>query len=300
LVLLATTLIWGSTFVAQKIGLNDIAPLKLNALRFFAASVILLIFWHRRILPIPRSALVKGFVLGFLLFLGFAFQTYGLLVTTASKSSFITSMMVVFAPVLQFLVERRPPTAGNVLGIIVVCGGLWLLTSPAGSSFNTGDMLTLACAVLFAFYIVYLDLASRSVPAVQLTFLQLGVSALLSWCAVLVLGEPPMMFSVPAAISLVYLTLFATLLTTLVQTRFQKDTTPTRAAIIFSIEPVFATLFAIMILGESLGPVGIAGGGLIIAGIVVSELSDSIPGLREPIGRSQVEARRDGEKKEDL
>lgn len=284
-ILLGTTLIWGSTFAAQKIGLDDIPPLKLNAIRFLAASVILGVIMFRRIFPLDRPALVRGFVLGFLLFLGFAFQTYGLLMTTASKSSFITSMMVVFAPLLQFVIVRRPPTWGNAFGILVVCSGLWLLTSPGSAPLNTGDLLTLACAFVFGLYVVYLDIASRIVPPVRLTFVQLAVCTLLGWGSALAIGEGGMVFSQASVTAIAYLTLFATILTTLVQTRFQKDTTPTRAAIIFTIEPVFATGFAMLILGETIGPAGIAGGSLIIAGILVSELSDAVPGLRRPIGR---------------
>ena len=277
--LLTTTLIWGSTFVAMKIGMTGMSALMLIASRFAMTSLFFLFFFHRKVFPIPLSALVKGVILGSFLFLGFVAQTVGLNYTTASKSSFITSVMVVFVPILQYVIERRPPTAGNILGILVVCTGLWLLTSPAGSTVNIGDALTMVCAVLFAFYLVYLDIVSKEMGEIQLTFLQVSTCAVLAWGGVLLTEKPTIPSSQEALLALCYLTIFATLITTFVQTKYQKHTTPTRAAIIFTIEPVFASIFAFLILGEQIGALGIVGGALIVGGVLLSELSDSIPGL---------------------
>jgi drug/metabolite transporter (DMT)-like permease len=285
LYLLATTVIWGSTFAAAKISMLGMSALSLMAFRFLAASFLLLAIFRESVLPDSWQATRKGAILGSLLFLGFIAQTIGLNYTTAAKSSFITSMMVVFAPFLQVLISRRSPTYGNVVGILVVCGGLWLLTSPEGSGFTDGDLLTLLCAFLFAMYIVYLDVVSRSIPPIQLSFLQVATCALLSWALLLPLETPSLPASGESLLALVYLTVFATVLTTLVQTRFQKETTPTRAAIIFSVEPLFATLFASLMINEVVGPQGIAGGSLIITGILVSELSELLPGLRNPVMR---------------
>jgi drug/metabolite transporter (DMT)-like permease len=277
--LLTTTLIWGSTFVAMKIGMTGMSALMLIASRFAMTSLFFLLFFHRKVFPIPMSSLVKGVILGLFLFLGFVAQTVGLNYTTASKSSFITSVMVVFVPMLQYVIERRPPTVGNILGILVVCTGLWLLTSPAGSTVNIGDALTMVCAVLFAFYLVYLDIVSKEMGEIQLTFLQVSTCAVLAWGGVLLTEKPTIPSSRDSLLALGYLTIFATLITTFVQTKYQKHTTPTRAAIIFTIEPVFASIFAFLILGEQIGAPGILGGGLIVAGVLLSELSDSIPGL---------------------
>lgn len=275
--LLATTLIWGSTFAVQKIGLQDISPLMLISCRFsVAVCVFLLLFW-RRIFPLTVPATFKGVILGLFLFLGFVVQTIGLNDTTASKSAFITSMMVVFVPVLQFVVERRAPTFGNILGIAIVSFGLWLLTSPAGSSFTVGDALTLLASLVFAVYIVYLDVISHEMTTLQLTFLQTATTAILSVLSVLLFEGIHLTVTLRLVVSLSYLTFFATVLTTYIQTRFQKDTTPTRAAIIFTIEPVIASLIAYLMLGEQLGLLGMVGGGLIVVGVLLSELSEAVP-----------------------
>ena len=281
--LLCTTLIWASTFVAMKIGLRDISPILMTAIRFTVASTFFLALFRKQIFPLSSEAILKGTILGFFLFIGFIAQNIGLIYTTASKSAFITSLMVVFVPVLQFAIVKRAPTLGNIVGIIIVVGGLWLLTSPEGSEFNLGDLLTFVCAVVFAFYIVYLDIASKTMTTIQLSFLQSAVCAVFAIISTIAFENYFLNPTSSVIIAVVYLTVFATVLTTFVQTKYQKDTTPTRAAIIFTIEPVWASIYAYFILGETLGPLGIAGGGLIISGVLVSELSGMIPLLNRPI-----------------
>lgn len=285
--LAGTTFIWGGTFAVVKIGMEDISPILLIAVRFVIAALALLLIAGRKIFPIPRPAIRKGILLGLFLFLGFVSQNIGLTITTASKSAFITGMMVLFVPMLQFVIERKAPMLGNALGIAVVALGLWLLTSPEGSAFNAGDALNLVCSILFAIYIVYLDVVSKEMSTEQLLFLQLSSIAVFSVLAVLFFETPRFVVSTPSLLSIGYLTILATLFTTWVQTRFQKDTTPTRAVVIFSVEPVIASAVAYVLLGETLGALGVLGGALILAGVLLSELSDSIPILDRPLDGSQ-------------
>jgi len=281
--LFATTLIWGGTFVAAKFGLRDLSPLLLIAIRFLIAGAVIALVFRRRLVSVPRAAAVKGIILGSFLFAGFAAQTIGLAYTTASKSAFITGMMVVGVPLLQIIIERRAPKIGNIIGVIIVSLGLWLLTSPRGAEFNVGDAFTIVCAVMFAIYIVYLDVVSREMTTLQLTFIQIATTAALAWIGVWLFEPVRITLSTPAILSLLYLTVLATLVTTFVQTRFQKETTPTRAVIIFTIEPVFAATSAYLLLGEHLGVSGMFGGALIIGGVLLSELSDDIPMLDRPV-----------------
>ncbi len=275
-VLLALTLIWGSTFVSMKIGLRDMSPILMTSARFTVAALFFLVLFWRNLFPFPEGAIRKGTLLGLFLFLGFIAQNVGLNYTTASKSAFITSLMVVFVPLLQFIIERRPPTIGNVVGIMLAVAGLWLLTSPTGAELNFGDFLTLLCAIMFAFYIVYLDVASKAMSALQLTFLQSATCAVLGMVATVLFEDYRFDPTFSVFISVGYLTLFATVLTTFMQTKFQKDTTPTRAAVIFTVEPVWASILAYLFLGEMLGTLGVVGGAFIIVGVLVSEVSDKL------------------------
>ena len=279
--LLATTLIWGGTFAVVKIGMRDVSPILLIAIRFLlGGGFILALFW-RRLFPMPRHAVLKGTILASFLFLGFVTQNIGLTITTASKSAFITGMMVVFVPLLQVVIERRPPRLGNVVGVAIVTIGLWFLTSPDGASFNAGDALTLLCAVVFAVYIVYLDVISKEMTTEQLVVIQMIATGIMAATATALFETPLLVLSPRSLAALAYLTVLATVVTTFVQTRFQKDTTPTRAVVIFSIEPVIATVIAYFLLGETLGTLGVLGGALIIAGVLVSEFAEEIPFLRQ-------------------
>ena len=283
-VLLALTLIWGSTFVVGKIVLVAVTPLQMIAARFTLATMFLLAFFSRRIFPLTRRQILRGGVLGVFLFAGFVAQTVGLTMTTASKSAFITGMMVVFVPLLQVVIERRAPRIGNLAGVVVVTAGLWLLTSPAGAAPGTGDILTLVCAVLFAVYIVYIDLVAHEMSALQLTFIQMASNAVFAVAASAAFDTLPAHVPSGTVVALLYLTIFATLVTTFMQTRYQKETSPTRAAVIFTIEPVVAAVIAAIVLGEQIGIMGAAGGGLIIGGVLLSELSDGIPFLNRSFG----------------
>jgi drug/metabolite transporter (DMT)-like permease len=272
-ILLAMTVIWGSTFVVVKLGLTDISPVFYTSLRFLLSCVIFLPLFYKKIFPIPSAAWKKGLILGFFLLAGFVTQVIGLNITTASKSGFITGTLVVFTPLLQIFIEKKLPRLGNFIGVALVTIGLFLLTSPAGSQFNFGDFLTLCCAILYALYIIYLDMYSDE-KAEVLTFLQfffVGVGGLLY---TFFAEDIVFHFTTPSLLSLGYTCLFATLLTTFIQTKYQKQTTPTRAAIIFSIEPVISACLAYLILCERIGAIGIAGGALIIVGILISETSD--------------------------
>jgi len=274
LYLFGTTFIWGGTFVVVKFGLADISPVLLVALRFSMAAALMILFGARRILRMDRSLFWKGSLLGFLLFIGFTLQTIGLKDTTASKSAFITGLMVIFTPFFQFAIEKRPPKPGNVLGVGIVTAGLWLLTSPSGNGITRGDFLTLLCAAVFGLYIVMLGMISKGSDPFQLTFLQMIPSALLGWIAAFLL-ETPLWNPTIAAIGVVaYCALLGNILCGYVQTRYQRDTTPTRAVIIFTIEPLWATLLGYVALREVIGYWGMAGGVLIIGGILISEFSD--------------------------
>ncbi len=286
LALLAMTLIWGGTFPTVKIGMEFVSPILLIAIRFSIAAILLLLFARRHIFPLPPGSIAKGSVLALFLFLGFVAQNIGLTITTASKSAFITGLMVLFVPLLQFVIEHRAPKIGNVVGILVVLVGLWFLTSPEGSALNAGDALTLVCAVLFAVYIVYLDVIAKDMSAIQLLFVQMASTSVYAIATTAAFESVYFVLNAKSVGSLLYLTLLATLLTTYVQTRYQKDTTPTRAVVIFSVEPVIAAFLSYLMLGELLGPLGVLGGALIITGVLLSELSDGIPLLKRSLGPS--------------
>jgi drug/metabolite transporter (DMT)-like permease len=276
LFLLLVTLIWGSTFVVTKYVLRDSGPFLYTTIRFLIASVIFAAVFFPQIRTINKSSFLRGSILGLLLFIGFATQTVGLLYTTASKSAFITGMMVVFTPICQMFIERRIPNPGNLIGVVLVTIGLYFLTSPTGSQFNVGDGLTLICALSFGFYIVYLDIFSQDCEPAHLTFVQFVATAMLAGISFLLFEGFRLHWSARFTMGVLYLALFATVIAIFVQAKYQKDTTPTRSAVIFSVEPVIAAIFAYFLLEEQIASAGLVGAALIMCGVIVSEFSESL------------------------
>ncbi|PLX23196.1 MAG: hypothetical protein C0600_15545 [Ignavibacteria bacterium] len=270
--LLAITLIWGSTFSVTKIALLDLSPMLLQGSRFFVAALMVGMYTWKDIKTTSPRSLRAGLVLGFLLGLGFALQTVGLVHTTASKAGFLTGTMVVFTPLLQLVIERRRPSIGNTIGVIIVGVGLYMFTSPAGGNFNYGDLLVFLCAIVFAFYIVYLDVFTKEHFDREIVFYQFVVTAVIGFAAWPFFEPAKTAFTLPSVGAILYLSFFASTVAIFVQSKYQRETTPTKAAIIFTMEPVFAALIAFFVLGEIMSLVEALGAAVMFGGLMFSEL----------------------------
>ena len=287
--LLIVTLFWGATFVIVKESLGDISSMLFIAFRFTIAGILFTPFIIKKHIKFTLSAVISGGLLGLLLFGGFATQTVGLKYTLATKSGFITGSSVVMIPIFQTIIEKRLPTKGAILGTAFVLVGILFLSSGGnsiftfletlGNNFNFGDFLTLICAVFFALYVVYLDIISKKYDFWLLIFMQIAVTGILSFVAAFLFGisniEPlKVNFSNNLIFGLLYTSIFATLITTALQTKYQQLISPTKAGIIFSFEPLFAALFAFFVISEKISTLGLFGGLLIFVGLLTSELFD--------------------------
>lgn len=280
--MLLTATIWGTTFVATKLALETVSPILYLAVRFGIASLLFIIFF-RQSLPISKSLFLSALPLLGWYFAGFVFQSVGLKLTTASKSGLITGSYVIFTPILQSLLEKRPPPLGVWIAAVMVFSGLFLLTTKGdsfASDFNFGDFLTLLCGVSYAFYLVELDkltqkdwFANDSPQTLKLSLLQLLFCGTLALPFSFVLETPFISPSFTLVLVVLYLALFASVITTILQTRYQRETTPSRAAIIFIMEAVISTLLAVALLNEALSAAAWIGAGLMIGGLIVSEKS---------------------------
>jgi len=287
--LLIVTLFWGATFVIVKESLGDISSMLFIAFRFTIAGILFTPFIIKKHIKFTLSAVISGGLLGLLLFGGFATQTVGLKYTLATKSGFITGSSVVMIPIFQTIIEKRLPTKGAILGTAFVLVGILFLSSGGnsiftfletlGNNFNFGDFLTLICAVFFALYVVYLDIISKKYDFWLLIFMQIAVTGILSFVAAFLFGisniEPlKVNFSNNLIFGLLYTSIFATLITTALQTKYQQLISPTKAGIIFSFEPLFAALLAFFVINEKISTLGFFGGLLIFIGLLTSELFD--------------------------
>ncbi|HUN65477.1 MAG TPA: DMT family transporter [Bacteroidota bacterium] len=278
ILLFLVTFVWGSTFVITKDLLEHASPFWYSAIRFSFATLLSLAIFNRKLLPFSLATMRRGMVLGLLLYAGFLAQTTGLRYTTSSKSAFFTGLLTVLTPVIQLIYDRstgrrgRNITRGNVIGVLLATAGLYLLTSPVDAAFNRGDALTLCCAFFFAGYIVYLDAISHDANKVQLTFWQFAVSAAAGLIIAPLTETMSIAWTPGFFLSLSYLTVFATIITMLIQVKYQGDTTPARAAVIFAMEPVVAGVLGYFVRDERIGTVGLFGALMIVTGVLASEL----------------------------
>jgi len=266
LALLLTTLIWGATFPATKVVLEQIPPLSFLFLRFclgaflVVTGMVLLGFPFRR----ERSVLRASAIATVWLFLGYLLQTVGLWYTTASNSAFITALYVVFVPLILRRFGRRVWIATTI-----AMGGLWLLIKPT-IAINAGDLLTLGCAVAFAGHIACLERFTREVDAPSLFTWQMVAMAGILFPAMVLERAPAESFA-PTTALLVGLGITGGLATGAfaVQMWAQRLIPAQQVALVFASEPVYAAWLSWYFLGESMDLKGWIGSGLIVAAVVI-------------------------------
>lgn len=284
--LASVAFLWGATFVVVKGALDDVSTFLFLALRFSLAS-LLLAFWLRARLFRPSPVAWRGGALcGVLLFLGYALQTAGLRWTTASNSAFITGLYVVLVPLLASLVYRIRPRMLELASAALAAAGTALLSGGLPADWNRGDLLTAGCAVAFAAHILAVERYSRRMDFERLSLMQIIAVAALSWAAA---GAEParVVWSGRLWFALATTSLFATALSFVLYTWAQGQTTATRAALIFALEPVFAGLVA-WAAGERWTAASLAGAALILGGIVLVELKPAAPARHPQFGVSPV------------
>ncbi len=275
LALVVIVAIWGATFVVVKEALQDASTLLFLALRFSLASVALALSFAGRYagLAAIRRSLRGGFLAGLCLFCGYFFQTAGLRYTTPSKSAFITALSVVMVPLIVSFVHRTVPSAAEAAGVVLATAGVALMTLQRDKvTLNPGDLLTLACALAFAVHVVVLGhFASRS-SLELLSLTQIGTAAVAALSTFWWAESPCVRWSARLVLAILVTGLLATALAFTVQSWAQRHTSPTRTALILTLEPVFAWGASFLFTGERLSGGGMAGGLCILSGVVLAEL----------------------------
>ncbi len=287
LMLLAVTVCWGVSFAAIKTATHHASPVLFVAVRFTAATVLLLAVWPWLMRAEPAAARRRGYrilgdlptlrwglLMGTLIAAGYTSQTIGLTTTSADNSAFLTALSVVLVPVLVFLVHGEKPGRPVLAGLGLALLGLALLTRPDLGHARTGDLWTLGTAVAYAVYLERLSAALKRVPYLPLLFWTLAVCA--AWNVLLASTVETRVWHwhPQLAAALAVTTLLSTLLALYLQNRYQGLTTATRAALIFSAEPVFAAAFSWFLLGERLTGWGLLGAASIFGAVMLIELKD--------------------------
>ena len=273
LALIGITLVWGTSFTIVKQSLQQISPLLFLALRFAIATAVLVTAMPGALRNISTATLRRGATLGVFLLGGFLFQTLGLRRTSPSKSAFITSLSVLAVPLLGLLLFRHRPRAQTLLGVALATIGLGFLTLERFElKANSGDVLTVLCALAFALHILFIGRYSPQSDYRQLVLVQVGLCAGVLGLLAPIAETPFVVWDPRLALYLAITACLGTALGFYVQNRVQQFTTANRTALIFSLEPIFAALFAYLMLDQTLSGAEWVGAGLVLVGVLTSEL----------------------------
>ena len=269
---------WGGTFLAMQRAIAKVPVLDFLAIRFTVAALVMIAFRPVVLRRFSREQLKHGFLLGLALGAGYITQTYGLLYASATVSGFITGMFVVLTPLISWIILRKNINRKNWLAVILATVGLAFL-SLRGWAVGPGEVLTLACAIFFAIHIVGLGEWSVKHDAYNLAVLQIGTVAVVT-----LLAASPDGITLPpdAGIwGIVALTaILATALAFLVQTWAQSLLSPARAAVIMTMEPVFAGFFGVLIGGNTITVQIIVGAVCILAAMLLVTLKNPTAPLK--------------------
>jgi drug/metabolite transporter (DMT)-like permease len=269
--LVAVTAVWGATFVLVRDAVAQVPPSTFLAIRFLAAAVLLAVLRPLPAVRLGRGLAVAGVVAGLALFAGYGFQTVGLQYTSASNAGFITGLAVVLTPLLAALVLRESPGRWPATGAVLAATGLALLTLDR-LEVRRGDALVLGCAFAFAVHILLLGRYAPRHDSYPLAVVQLVTVGMLALAWAAGAGDLQVPGTAQVWVALAVTAVLASAGGFLIQTRAQRDVSPTRTAIILTMEPVFAGLFGFLLAGERLAARGWLGAACIVAGMLVAEL----------------------------
>lgn len=265
--------IWGATFVVVKEALHDVTPFLFLAIRFSLAAVLLAAALRGRLVRRPAAHWGGAALCSSLLFLGYALQTTGLRLTTASKSAFITGLFIVLVPLFGSIVYGSKPRPVELSGAAVALAGTGLMTSTGLElRWNSGDLLTAGCAAAFAAHILSVAHFSKKMDYERLSVMQVAGVAAWSWLAASVLETPRVIWSARVWFAVITTAALATALSFFLFTWAQQRLSATRVALLFALEPVFAGLTSWLVAGEAWNARSLAGAGLILVAIVLVEL----------------------------
>lgn len=278
ILLLIVALVWGSTFPLLKSVSGDLNGLEISTLRFVLAAFCMLPFLS----GISRGAWRDGAVLGGLALASYVAQAYGLQHISSNRSAFLTSLNVLMVPFLGLLLGSRMSLFA-VFAALLACCGIALMSWENGGNLR-GDGATLVCALAYALYVIVLSRCAYRHDAKQLAAAQIAVMAVAGMVAMLLQSfhadglATLAVRAQPHAAVLLYLGICATAGMLVLQAVAQRNVPAEKAAVVYAMEPVFAALFAWLWLNEMLGWRGVAGGALVLAAIVMSELRTAAAG----------------------
>jgi len=279
--LLFVTAVWGSSFILVKWTIAEIDLYYFLFLRFFIASVLMAVTFHRRLKRMSFSTLKAGLVLGFFLTAVYVAQTEGLQYTTASNSALITGLYMVVIPFCCLIYPGRKPRLLSVVGIALALPGSYFLTQGSLAGINKGDVITFIVPFAAAWHIILTGEYTKKHPIVPIVIVQFIFATLVCGSMMIVRGTTFVPVPPIGWLTLVITAVFATCFAFLIQTAAQRYVDSTRTGIIFAMEAVFGALFGWWLGGEMMTQIAFVGACLMVSGMIISEI--------HPLARSLID-----------
>ena len=271
--LVGSAFLWATAYIAVKQIVEDVPPGLLLAFRFTLAALILAAICIPKFKLMSKDLLFSGVKMGIAMFFEFFLFTAGLQFTTASKSSFIIASYIILLPIAYLIIRRKKPTGSDVLASVICMVGVCLLLANGLTAFNKGDLLCAGCAVAYAVHIVYSSKFSKQYDGWLLNLVQMGTVAVIAWIVTLISGDFRMIGQGPLPIgAFFFLAIVCSIAPYFLCLFGMKRVSTTTSGILLSFESVFATLLAVLMLGDPVYWQLVAGGIVIIGSSFVSEI----------------------------
>ncbi|WP_298439538.1 DMT family transporter [Geobacter sp.] len=266
-ILVLTTLMWGGSFLFNKIGMREIPPVQFFFFRFALAALLMGIVCIPRLGRLNRQIVRRGAVVGIALAAVNLSFVLGVSGTTISRAGYLNNLFVIFIPLLSFFFWRERVDRVTSGGVLLAVAGLWFLASGGAEGFNRGDVLSTVCALFIAVHIIAVSRVLRDEDVYLVTLVQFATVACVGAVISLALPWPAFRVGAAGGWSLAYCAIFPTVICFTLQNTFQRYTTPTRAGLIYTLDPVWSMLAGVFILGERLTSREFSGCMLILAAV---------------------------------
>ena len=276
LMLVLAAFIWGTAFVAQRVGMEYAGPLAFTGVRTLIGSAVLLpvALLFRPAAPVNgRKTLLAGVLCGLCLFMATNLQQIGLTTTEAGKAGFITTFYIILVPVLGLFLRRKTGAVTWIAVAVALCGLYCLCMKPGRMGVAPGDLLVLSCAFFFAVQILVIDRFVQEVDGIKLSSIQFAVDGVLSLIAALIFEKPDFRAAFQGWGPLLYCGVLSCGVAYTFQILGQKELHPTVASLLMSLESAFAVLGGWLILKEKLSSRELLGCGLMLAAVLLVQLA---------------------------
>ncbi|MDR2943803.1 MAG: DMT family transporter [Methanosarcinales archaeon] len=283
--LLLVVFVWGMSYLFTKRGLETLPPFTFLTFRFCLGFTAAGLLFMKHFSKINKKTLIGGAVLGFFLFLTLGCVYFGLRYTTISNAGFLGSLSVVFVPILSAIVYRKLPEKKILIGSTAAAIGIALLTLESKAGFSIGDFICIGAAVAYAGHILMTKhlTSIKEIDALNLGIVQLGFTGIYGAVCALLFEEPYLPTAAEEWTAILFLAFFCTAFGFTGQVVAQKHITPAHVGLLFSLEPVFAALFAYLFASEQLLPIQIIGAAIVFCSVLYVEAD--LKGFKRKSGR---------------